>query len=293
MPDLSPSMQVPNPRLQAFAAALAALPHVIAVARGGSAVTGGADAHSDCDLYMISTAPVPVADRRALADRFAGPEHGRVEVDNPFWGPGDEWALREGGQPVDLIYWEAAWIEEQLARVLDRHEAWVGYTTCFWYTILHSEPLIDPSGWYARLQDKARQPYPEALRRAIIANNFPLLRQVRSSFRHQIESAIARQDRVSLNHRTAALLASAFDVIFAANRVPHPGEKRLLDRAIRLCPALPHHLPVLVDELVEAVGAPWDHQPTLTRVDALVDNLEVMLIGQGLLGAGGDILPPP
>jgi hypothetical protein len=29
---------------------------------------------------------------------------------------------------------------------------------------------------------------------------------------------------VSLNHRTAALLASYFDVLFALNRVHHPGD---------------------------------------------------------------------
>ncbi|HML24868.1 MAG TPA: hypothetical protein PKD09_24650 [Aggregatilinea sp.] len=290
MPEPALSVHTADPQLQALAEALAALPDVIAVARGGSVAAGVADALSDWDLYVISTAPVPVADRRALAERFAGAEYGRVEVGNPFWGPGDEWALRESGQSVDLVYWEAAWIEEQLARVLDRHEAWVGYTTCFWYTILHSEPLIDPSGWYARLQDKARQPYPEALRRAIVANNYPLLRQVRSSFRHQIESALIRQDRVSLNHRTAALLASVFDVIFAANAVPNPGEKRLLDLTIRFCPTLPHNLPVLVNRLVEAVGAPWEHQPILACIDALVDSLEVMLIGQGLLDADGNVV---
>lgn len=279
----------PDPRLEALTAEIAALPHVDAVARGGSA-TADADRHSDWDLYVFSRQPVPVEARQALADRLAAPDQGRVEVDNPFWGPGDEWALADGGQPVDLIYWDMAWIEDQLARVLDRHEAWVGYTTCFWYTVLHAEPLHDPSGWFAELQAKAHQPYPEPLRRAIVANNYPLLRQVRSSFRHQLERALARQDRVSLNHRAAALLASYFDVLFAANQVPHPGEKRLIDRAVRLCAALPQDMPVDVEALIEAVGAPWPGNPILTHLDALVNSLEALLIGMGLLRPGGEVV---
>ena len=46
-------------------------------------------------------------------------------------------------------------------------------------------------------------------------------------------------DRVSLNHRIAALLASYFDVIFALNRVLHPGEKRLIEWAQAHCAHLP------------------------------------------------------
>ena len=50
---------------------------------------------------------------------------------------------------------------------------------------------------------------------------------------------MARGDLVSLNYRVAALLASTFDILFALNRLPHPGEKRLLAFATQHCPLRP------------------------------------------------------
>jgi predicted metal-dependent phosphoesterase TrpH len=69
-----------------------------------------------------------------------------------------------------------------------------------------------------------------------------VLRQVRSSYAHQIAAAEVRRDTVSLNHRVAALLASYFDVLFALNRVLHPGEKRLVEYAERTCAERPDHM---------------------------------------------------
>ena len=57
------------------------------------------------------------------------------------------------------------------------------------------------------------------------------------SYEHQIRSAFRRRDRISLNHRTAAWLASYFDILLAANRRFNSGEKRLLTHT----QALPTH----------------------------------------------------
>src|SRR5258705_11487213 len=108
-------------------------------------------------------------------------------------------------------------MQDQLDRVLVRHQASMGYTTCFWHTIRMSQVLFDRSHWFARLQQQAAQPYPEPLVKAIIAANYPVLRQIAPSYVHQIEKAASRGDLVSLNHRTAALLASYFDILFAIN----------------------------------------------------------------------------
>ena len=69
-----------------------------------------------------------------------------------FWGPGDEWLHAPTGIHVDAIYFDAAWMEEQVDRVLVRHEASLGYTTCFWHTVRGSIVLEDPRGWLAGLQ---------------------------------------------------------------------------------------------------------------------------------------------
>ncbi|HET7095512.1 MAG TPA: hypothetical protein VFI22_18620, partial [Thermomicrobiales bacterium] len=71
--------------------------------------------------------------------------------------------------------------------------------------------------------------------RAIVAKNHPILREARSRYRTPIQQAIDRRDAVSIQHRITALLASCFDVLFAINAVPHPGEKRLLACALAQC----------------------------------------------------------
>jgi hypothetical protein len=45
-------------------------------------------------------------------------------------------------------------MEGELARVLDRHEASLGYSTSLWHNVLTSKPLNDRSGWFAALQVK-------------------------------------------------------------------------------------------------------------------------------------------
>ena len=148
----------------------AELPQVEAVALAGSQTSGVADHDSDIDLYVYVNAELPLAARAAIARAHA--QH--AEVDNQFWELGDECIDATTGIHVDVMFRTREWIEEQLDRVLRRHEASVGYSTCFWYNVLTSRALFDRVGWFERLQQEARQPYPEALRRAIIAKNYPL-----------------------------------------------------------------------------------------------------------------------
>jgi len=221
--------------LERLAAAYAEHAQVTAVACAGSRATQLADAASDTDIYVYITAPISLAARAEIA---RGP---RVELDNRFFEPGDEW-LDATGRHYDVMFRATHWLEDQLDRVLRRHEASVGYSTAFWHNVRASTILYDRVGWFAAQQSRARGDYPEALRRAIIAKNRPLLAANLSSFSRQIELAIARDDPISVNHRAAAFLASLFDILFALNRVPHPGEKRLLEHARRLCPLRPPRL---------------------------------------------------
>jgi predicted nucleotidyltransferase len=251
---------VPLPLEQArwIAQQLGAQPAVVAVALAGSRAAGANDPASDFDLYVYAAAEVPVAFRRTLAAPDA-------EIDNRFWEPGDEWIDLAAGAHFDVMFRSPAWIEDQLDRVLVRHEASIGYSTCFWYNVLHSEALYDPQGWYHRLQERARVPYPEELQRAIVAKNWPILRKNQSSYRRQTELALQRGDAVSVQHRTTALLASYFDIWFALAREPHPGEKRLLQR--------------LTEAEAALVRAVIDSPPDqlLSRLDALLDALDARL----------------
>jgi len=177
------------------------------------------------------------------------------------------------------MFRDVAWIEADLVRVLDRHEAWVGYSTAFWHNVRTSQPLVDPRGWYAALQARASVPYPDALVKAIIAKNHPILRETLSSYRYQLQRALERGDRVSLNHRVAAVLASVFDILFALNRQPHPGEKRLMALVERDCPRRPPDFAAQVDALL-AASARAD-PALLDRLDALCDGLDGLLRSNG------------
>jgi hypothetical protein len=79
------------------------------------------------------------------------------------------------------------------------------------------------------VQARLREPFPEQLTRSIIAKNRPVLGGgMQSCYLVQMKAAIARNDLISLNHRTTVWIASYADILFAVNRRYHPGEKRLL-----------------------------------------------------------------
>jgi GNAT superfamily N-acetyltransferase len=266
---------------RSLAARFAALPQVVAVAVGGSLAAGSAtaaavDAGSDLDLYVFTREAVPLPARQALVAAFGA---SRADLGLAFWDPGDEWIHADTGIEVDVVYWDTRWIADQVARVLVRHEASVGYSTCFWRTVRDALPLADADGWLARLQASARCPYPEALVPAIVAQNHPLLRGVIPAYRAQIGKALRRGDLVSVNHRVAALLASYFDVLFALNRVAHPGEKRLVAKARAECALLPEGFEESVTAML-AASASGD-EGLLARLDALADGLDALLRVQG------------
>lgn len=249
--------------LHRLAARFGELDSVMAVVLAGSRGAGSVDGLSDFDIYVYSSEEVPLEFRRALLGRQA-------EIDNRFWEPGDE-AILDEALRIDVMYRSPQWIKDQLDRILVRHQASIGYTTCFWFNVLHSEPLWDRAGWFLALQQRAQVDYPNELRHAIIAKNWPILRHNQSSYRHQIEIALQRRDDVSVHHRITALLASFFDVWFALERQPHPGEKRLLTH-------LPPEWVRRVQGLLQSRG-----DDVLTSVDRLLDPLDVRLQKDNLL----------
>lgn len=251
-------------------------PQVRAIALGGSRASGLYDANSDFDLEVYTDGQVPLADRKAIAAAQAG----YAEVGNQTWGDSDEWITHDD-RHLDFAYFDATWMAEQLDRVLVRYEGSVGYSTCFWHTIRVSQPLYDRDGWLAALQELAQSPYPEELRRDIIRKNYPILGQPLGSYRYQLQRAVERRDAISTNHRTAALLASVFDILFAVNRLTHPGEKRLADY-IRTCWQLVP--PGFLDQLAALLKAAGTADPALLpTLDEMLAGLSALLKAEGLI----------
>lgn len=271
-------LEIP-PLAQAIAVKFGALSQVVAVALAGSRTSGAFNETSDYDMYVYVRDDISVEVRKAIAQEFAE----RLEINNQFWEPGDEWIDRSSGCGVDIMYRTPQWIEEQLDRVLVQYQASVGYSTCFWGNVLTSVPLYDENGWFKQLQETANQPYPEPLKRAIIAKNYPILRRTISSYTHQLESAINRKDSVSIIHRTAALAASYFDIIFAINAVPHPGEKRLMEWVSKLCTKAPNGMEEQIRGISEAMSLSTSNVTLLHHINVLIDSLDKLLIAEGLI----------
>lgn len=264
--------------LEDVAAEFSRLAEVSAVVLSGSKGGQFTDDLSDIDLYIYAETEPSKAWRTELARKFGG----HASIGNEFWEHGDEWVATRNGAVVDIMYRTPAWIEEQLDRVLHRHLASIGYSTCSVHNVLCSQSLYDRDGWYAALGEKARQPYAEALRTAIIAKNHPILRDTLSSYLHQIEIALGREDVPSINHRVTALLASYFDILFAVNRVFHPGEKRLLAYALAKCAKRPAQIEAQVKGLLSAIAQ--NERPfLLQRVNELLDGLDTLLVGEDLI----------
>ncbi len=254
------------------AGAYAALDGVVAVALGGSRATGTAGEGSDVDLYVYAGEEPPLAARAAIA--AAAP---RAEIGNRAFEPGDEWVDAATGVHVDAMFRTPRGIEDELDRVIVRHEPRTGYSTALWHGVRTSRALHDPTGWYAALRTRAAAPYPEPLARAIVARNLPLLRRGLSSYVRQLGKAVRRGDAVSVNHRVAALLASVFDVLFAVNRETHPGEKRLVELALARCPRRPPGFADGVAALLAAAGTP----EVVAQADALAAAMESLAAAEG------------
>ncbi|MEG4505037.1 DUF4037 domain-containing protein [Microcoleus sp. F6_B4] len=267
------------PLAQTIGEQFSSLPQVVAVVLAGSRTTTVTDESSDFDFYVYVKEEIPVDIREAIARKFSD----RIAINNQFWEPGDEWIDINTGCGIDIMYRQPEWIEEELDRVLVKHQASVGYSTCFWWNILTSVSLYDRDGWFEQLQANVDRPYPEQLRQAIIAKNYPILRHLIFSFRHQLESAVLRRDSVSIIHRTAAFLGSYFDIVFAVNYLPHPGEKRLVERATALCSKLPENLESQIHSLTNSISLPAGDRQILHCLDGLVDSLDRLLIEAGLI----------
>jgi hypothetical protein len=258
--------------------ALSQWPEVLAIAEGGSRASGNFDADSDIDLYVYVRQEIPAARRAA----FVLPRSDDAELDNRIWETGDEWTDREAGIVVDVMYRSPSWIETELTKVLDDYQASLGYTTCFWYNVLTSRPLFDRDGWYATLKKKASRNYPQMLVKAIVQKNFPLLRSKHAAFSKQILKAARRRDIVSVNHRIAGFLASYFDVLFAINRKPHPGEKRLLSLAAQLA-IRPEGLTEQIEQLL-SYSVLCDERKLGFILDRLVDGVAPLVAPYEALG---------
>lgn len=246
---------------------ISSLEYVDTLALSGSRTGLINDEKSDFDIYVYSNQEVDINFRKKLAQKYAQ----KAEVDNRFFGPGDEWILKDSAIHMDFMYRCLDWANEEINRVWMNHQASIGYSTCFLYNIATSKIIYDKNHKFEQLQKMLNTPYPEELVQNILDKNYPLLKsKITASFYEQIKNAVERNDLFSVNHRLSALLVSYFDILFAINKVLHPGEKRLVPYVLKTCKTIPANF----EKNMQEVLCSSKDLTLLTHLDVLLDELD-------------------
>ncbi len=211
------------------------LSEVEAIALGGSRAGDNYDEKSDYDVYLYTTSPIDENTRRDILSKYCD----YMELSNHFWEFEDNCTLKDGID-IDILYRNLDDFTNDVASVVESFGARTGYTTCMWHNLITCKIICDKSGRLAETKQRFSVDYPQKLRENIIDKNMKLLSSYLPSYDGQIKKAVKRADLVSINHRTSAFMESYFDVIFALNRVTHPGEKRLVSLCKKYCSILPN-----------------------------------------------------
>ncbi|MBD5512299.1 MAG: DUF4037 domain-containing protein [Lachnospiraceae bacterium] len=245
----------------------ALIPEVEAMALGGSRAGTHYDEKSDYDLYIYCTRTPEESIRKQILEKYCQ----YMEIGNAFWELEDDCTLKDGVD-IDILYRNLEGFSQEIHSVVEKHMAHNGYTTCMWHNLLHSRILYDKNGKLEMLQRQYNIPYPDALKDSIIRQNLRLLRGNLPSYNLQIKKAAARKDWVSVNHRTAAFLESYFDIIFALNKLTHPGEKRMVQYAKEQAEVLPVHFEENLDCLFRNLFT--DSDMLLQTIETIISDLE-------------------
>lgn len=250
--------------------AFASLPEVEAIALGGSRATGNADNNSDYDLYIYVEHMPRVSDRLTIIEKTCS----YWEISNRYWEEEDDCILKDG-TPIDIIYRNLNDFDNNLKRTMLEHEPANAYTTCFWHNLLNCQIIYDRENSLQQLKDKYNFPYPLELQKNIINRGLKLLSGQLPSYDLQLIKAAKRHDLIAINHRLTAFIESYFDVIFALNRLSHPGEKRLLKFALDHCEKLPQNFEENLIKLLDSQNLSYKQIELLLK--DIVDKLKEVI----------------
>lgn len=252
---------------------LQSLPQIEAIALGGSRASGVFDEASDYDLYLYVREMPEVSTRRQILEPLCS----RMELGNTFWEMEDDCTFSDGID-IDILYRNLDDFADGVRRTVFQAQPGNAYTTCMWFNLLHSRILFDRNGRLGALQKELDIPYPQALASAIIERAGRLLTGSLASYDRQIRKAVKRMDRPAMNHRTAAFAESCFDLLYALNKLAHPGEKRMMESLKKDGCLLPDHFEEDLNALLNIQAEP---DAALAAMDSLLTSLSALLVREG------------
>ena len=235
-----------NKELNDFINALCNIDGIQALALGGSRTTERTDEKSDYDFYLYSENGIDQDTRRKILSKHCK----YFEIGNNYWELEDNGQLN-CGIDFDIIYRNSQQFVKTVADVVENYNAYNGFTTCLWHNVLNSEIIFDKDDMFKKIKERFSIPYPQKLKENIIKRNMALLSDSVISYDKQIMKSIYRKDLINLNNRISAFLASYFDIIFAVNELPNPGEKRIMEICLNKCKVLPNGFERNVNSLIQ------------------------------------------
>lgn len=267
---MNPSRDTVEPAVYTLAreitAEFAVLAPVEAVWLGGSHASGDANASSDVDLYVYTSAELPAAVRAGIIK----PRASVAEVGYDIWEVEDYW-LERNGTKVEAMYRRPEWETRYLEDLFANHRAQMGFSTTGWHSVVNAHVLFDRNGWTRSVRALADRPYPDELAAAIIQLNFRVLRGTLVTHPEAFASALARDDLTFAHSRVDEILNSYFDILFALNRILHPGAKRQLANAQKL-PLKPDGMATDITDLLQS-----SPDELSGKMEGLLDKLEALL----------------
>ena len=235
-----------NKELDDFINDLCNIDGVQALVLGGSRTTERMDEKSDFDFYLYSETEIDQNSRCKILSKYCK----YFEIGNSYWELEDNGELNCGIY-FDIVYRNLQQFVKTVADVVENHNGYNGFTTCLWYNVLNSKIIFDKNDVFKKIKERFSVPYPQKLKENIIKRNMALLSDSVVSYDKQIIKSIHRKDLVNLNNRISAFLASYFDVIFAINELPNPGEKRLMEMCLDRCKILPGGFERNINSLIQ------------------------------------------
>ena len=206
---------------QRVADAMTRLPGIIGITLGGSVASGLADESSDLDIYIYWRALLAEPEERAERLRPLADE-GSLRMNILTWGLEDH--LQVQGKLVEVIYFDLDAIRADVERAYGEGLISNAYTTSLLYTLASSHMLHDATGEVTALRERLHALYPEPTRDKLLRHHPELLRfSLKLLWRAQ-----ERGDLLFVQQMRYEIQATCFDLLFALNRLYHPGGKRLL-----------------------------------------------------------------